>query len=90
MIQAGSNFSHIVAYRKAQGHLLVMDGVYRLVVAIMTIAVFSTFRMKMVQTSVLRWILLLGARYTIGSSKPREFPWLLRRSHEVLFLSDTL
>ncbi|KAI0832352.1 ICMT-domain-containing protein [Trametes gibbosa] len=29
MIQAGTNFSHVLAFRKAQGHVLVTDGIYR-------------------------------------------------------------
>ena len=30
MIHAGSNFSHIMAHRKAEGHVLVTSGIYRL------------------------------------------------------------
>ncbi|KAH9853545.1 protein-s-isoprenylcysteine O-methyltransferase [Lenzites betulinus] len=29
MIHAGTNFSHMLAFRKAQGHVLVTDGIYR-------------------------------------------------------------
>lgn len=29
MIQAGTNFSHVLAFRKVQGHVLVTDGIYR-------------------------------------------------------------
>ena len=29
MIHAGSNFSHVMAFRKAEGHTLVTDGIYR-------------------------------------------------------------
>lgn len=43
MIHAGTNFSHLVAYRREEGHVLVKSGIYRFVFFITLLPVSSFF-----------------------------------------------
>ena len=43
MIHAGTNFSHLVAYRKEEGHVLVKSGIYRFVFITLSCFLFSFF-----------------------------------------------
>lgn len=43
MIHAGTNFSHLVAYRREEGHVLVKSGIYWLVFFITLLPVSSYF-----------------------------------------------
>lgn len=91
MIHASTNFSHSVAFRKSSTHQLVTDGVYRFVYKPRSISLLFIQRSvyQLVSTSILRWILLLGIRYTIGPPKPLDICPIRHTVVAILLLSHS-
>ena len=91
MIHASTNFSHTVAFQKRDTHRLVTDGVYRSVFFVYPAHVYlpPSTTLQMVSPSIVCWILLLGAWYSTGASKPANFCYIHDIAVEILLLPHT-
>ncbi len=91
MIHAGSNFSHMLAQRKLQGHVLVTGGIYkRVLVFTHSYFIDADFRMaQMVPSSIVRWVLLLGTWNSTRASESAQFHGLCYRALEILPQSNS-
>lgn len=86
MIHAATNFSHQVAYRKADHHSLVTDGIYRQ--ALQSLVELTLIPLKLVAASFLYWFLLLGTWDATRAAEPSLFYPLWTNSLEILLLSS--
>lgn len=85
MIHASTNFSHAVAFEKRNSHQLVTDGIYAYVLSFTPNYQGLTCG-KLVPSSFVRWILLLGSWDAAGSAKPAVFHPVFLASLEILLL----
>ena len=84
MIHAGSNFSHVLAFSKAQGHVLVTSGIYRYVRLPIKHVDLRSYRIQLVSPSVICRLFLLGSGHPTSATESRELCGLSHHSVEVL------
>lgn len=89
MIQASTNFSHLIAHHKVAGHRLVKEGVYAYVM-FWSPSISSDIPLQVVKTPVVYWVLLLGRRDTDGPPELYMFHYIHFCPLEVLLPTHTL
>lgn len=71
MIHAAASFSHTVAFRKLQDHVLVTDGIYGSVSGRIEV-LLTDFVLQILPASFVRWLLLLGSWDAISITEPAD------------------
>lgn len=89
MIKASTNFSHTLAFRKAESHRLVTDGIYSYVSSLLeTVITHLSLSQQLGPSSFVCGVLLLGVRHTAGTPKPIHSRHLLCLDVEVFHKPD--